>query len=321
MPPSESDARSLAMFVEARRLVWTRPADPDWLESRPKVDVQPLGRRWWPAPERGRIFNTFGKLVQQREDFGRLRQWTYDASGNLAQHTDFDGGTWSYGYDKWHLLRSLTNPLGAVVRFSYSTAGLLTSADAAETRSEYRWFEGSTRRVRRHGRVRDRYALIGRESRGEIWKRWEALLTLEIGLEIYRSGERLRRAMSTRSLTMSLAAGVAPREETPSRSIRFGGNCLVEKRNGLAWNTSSGVVAFAGEPAFRAVCDSLRSAPRGWQRRHYRPRRQTARHPVWPYGIAERRFSNGSQRSRMTASVVACLCSTALGRCAVDATL
>ena len=51
-----------------------------------------------PLPVEGRIFNEFGKLVQQHDEFGRMRHWSYDASGNVCQYVDFDGGKWSYEY-------------------------------------------------------------------------------------------------------------------------------------------------------------------------------------------------------------------------------
>lgn len=157
--PSREQVRSLPLSSEARSLVSVRPDQEQYPVPARTFDVRPLGVLWWPEPERGWIFNDFGKLIEQRDEFGRARRWTYDASGNIAHHMDFDGGRWSYDYGSWHLLRGLTDPLGAEVRYSYTTNGEIASCvDAGGTLSEYRYdSKDHLVEVKRHGVVRDTY--------------------------------------------------------------------------------------------------------------------------------------------------------------------
>src|SRR5262249_8879348 len=121
--PDQAMARALPLTFEARSLVFTNvPYVPDpGFEQ--QFQVSPIDIYWWPEHKNSRIFNDFGELTMQRDDFGRLRRWTYDPSGNIAEYTDFDGGKWSHNYGKWHFLPSLINPIGAEVRFTYTTCG------------------------------------------------------------------------------------------------------------------------------------------------------------------------------------------------------
>jgi RHS repeat-associated protein len=77
-------------------------------------------------------------LVQQHDDFGRSRSWTYDQSGNVSQYRDFDGSEWQRDYGTWHLLLGLINPIGHELRYTYTPYGeIATFTDAGGAVSEY----------------------------------------------------------------------------------------------------------------------------------------------------------------------------------------
>jgi RHS repeat-associated protein len=176
--------RMLPLSAQAKRLIFVRDERSETLMGDSKIEVRPLGVLWWPSPKVGRIFNDFGKLVEQRDEFGRVRLWTYDQSGNLSEYVDFDGGKWSLDYGSWHLLRQLTNPLGTQVRFSYTSSGRGASfVDAGGTRTEYRYdLNDNLIEVKRNGAIRDTYV---RDACGNLLAKYASdgreLLRFEIG--------------------------------------------------------------------------------------------------------------------------------------------
>lgn len=236
--PSRQEVAALSLSGEAALLVTTSDEGPKSQENAKTFEVRPLGVLWWPAPKIGRIFNEFGKLVGQRDEFGRQRQWTYDASGNVSEYTDFDGKKWSYDNGTWHLLKAVVDPLGAMVRFSYTTNAQVASCiDAGGTISEYRYdLNDHLVEIKRHGVIRDTYQ---RDSVGNlVGKRagdGRELLQIEVGpgnLPIKRvlaSGDEhsFRYNKSGRPLEA----------KTKNDRLDFAydslGNTLIEKRNGL----------------------------------------------------------------------------------------
>jgi RHS repeat-associated protein len=183
-PPSRSELASSSLLAGAAALATLRP-DQDKVSSvETQFAVRPLGLAWWPPPQRGRIFNELGKLIDQADDFGRERHWSYDASGNLSTYKDFDGGEWDYDYGKWHLLLGLTNPIGARKRLTYTTNEQIASCiDSCGTLSEYRYdLADRLIEVKRHGVVRETYQ---RDLAGNLIGKYAAdgreLLRREIG--------------------------------------------------------------------------------------------------------------------------------------------
>jgi RHS repeat-associated protein len=172
------------LLPEARSLVVRREIPEESQTVPPPFAVRPLGIVWWPKPPAGRVFTALGKLVEQHDSFGRLRRWQYDPSGNVARYVDFDGGEWAYDYGTWHLLRGIRSPIGAEVRFSYTTNAELSSCtDAGGTRSEYVYdAKDQLVEVRRQGVLRDRYV---RDSVGNLVAKYGSdgreLLRFEIG--------------------------------------------------------------------------------------------------------------------------------------------
>jgi len=82
--PDKVTANELPITIEARSLVFTKVDVPQpGLEQ--QFEVSPIDIYWWPEPKSSRIFNDFGDLTAQRDDFGRLRRWTYDPSGNRSE--------------------------------------------------------------------------------------------------------------------------------------------------------------------------------------------------------------------------------------------
>jgi len=203
--------------------------------------AKPLGPMWWPTPKGGRVFNDLGKLVRQQDQCGRTRTWSYNASGNLEQHTDFDGNLWQYDYGAWHVRLALTTPIGAAVRFSYQTAGELASCiDAGGTRSEYRYNQKDHLvEVRRHGVVREIYS---RDAVGNLTAKHAAdgrpLLQFVIGpgnLPVKRtlaSGDEhtFKYDKAGRFLT------AASTKDVVTFAYDALGNCMMDKRNGQGVN-------------------------------------------------------------------------------------
>jgi RHS repeat-associated protein len=182
--PYAGEVAAMPIPIEARSLVVTRPVDRPLSRDEESFQPLPLGPNWWPRPKHGRVFNDLGKLVRQEDDWGRNRRWSYDASGNVAEYEDFDGGRWSNDCGNWHLRLGETNALGATVRASYNTSGELASfTDAGGTLSEYSYnLKDHLVEVKRHGVVRDKYS---RDAAGNLNAKHAGdgrlLLQLEIG--------------------------------------------------------------------------------------------------------------------------------------------
>lgn len=182
--PQRADVTFLPLSSNAKRFVVVSDEQSGIPIGEEKFKVGPIGTLWWPRPKLGRIFDELGTLMQQQDEFGRLRAWSYDASENVSEYVDFDGSKWSYEHGSWHLTRGLKNPLGAEVSFSYTASGNVASCtDAGGTRSEYRYdFNDHRVEVKRHGSVRETYE---RDAFGNLLSKrggdGRILLTFEIG--------------------------------------------------------------------------------------------------------------------------------------------
>jgi RHS repeat-associated protein len=157
--PTEAELEAIGHSSLVAGLAVVRPHASAAAMPPPQFTVEPLGARWWPLPEQGRVFNHLGKLVAQYDEFGRERRWRYDASGNVAEHIDFDGSRWTYDTAKWHLRRGLTNPLGAAQRWLHTSSGKVARfVDAGGATSEYHYdLNDHLIEVKRQGAVRDIY--------------------------------------------------------------------------------------------------------------------------------------------------------------------
>jgi RHS repeat-associated protein len=235
--PDKAFAQSLPLPYEAKRCVATRAESDNSKAAENGFKVRPLGVKWWPGPESGRIFNDLGKLVEQRDEWGRQRQWAYDPSGNVARQTDFDGGNWSYEYGPWHFLRALTNPAGVKVAYTYTTEGEVAGfTDAAGNRSEYSYdLKNRLIEVRRQGNVRDRYT---RDAAGNLVAKHAGDGRLLLQFEIGPGNLPIKRVLSSGdehtfeyddSGRLLLAA-------TKKDVLEFAyddlGNCVLDMRNG-----------------------------------------------------------------------------------------
>jgi YD repeat-containing protein len=236
--PTRTELAALALPSAVASLVTWR-SDPDPVAARQtKHPVKPLGGAWWPAPDRGRIFNALGKLTEQVDEQGRTRHWTYDASGNLASHRDFDGSVWQHDYGTWHLPIRVTSPIGAVTRYTYTTQEQIASCtDPGGTVSEYGYdLNGGLAEVRRHGRLRERYE---RDAAGNLLAKFGAdgrlLLRREIGAahlltrRILASGEEHHLQHDTAGRPTRLAT----RRDSIACAHDGLGNRLSEIRDGL----------------------------------------------------------------------------------------
>jgi RHS repeat-associated protein len=297
--PDACVTQGLPLPFEAKRCVSTRPQGVNPKANGDGFRVRPLGALWWPAPEQGRIFNDFGKLVEQQDEFGRRRRWTYDASGNVADYTDFDGGKWSYENGSWHLLREVVDPMGAKVRFSHTTNGQVSSCtDAGGTHSEYGYdLKDHLVEVKRHGVVREKYS---RDAVGTLTAKHAGdgrpLLQFEIGpgnlptKRILASGDE-HSFDYDKSGRCLIAA-------TKKDSVEFAynalGNCCAEKRNGQGvehrfqgWRVPAESVFFGRfSVRYKRQPDSALVIIDPGGKKHYVR--------CLEHGLVERQFSNGS---------------------------
>ena len=311
--PDEVQEGALPLSSEARPMVFFWPKEGKPSDSKRKFNVSPLGVRWWPKPENGWIFNDLGKLVQQQDEFGRLRHWTYDASGNIAQHTDFDGRKWSYDYGSWHFLRGLSNPLKSEVRYSYTPEGEVASfIDAGGTLSEYRYdLKNQLVEVRRHGVVRETYTrdaagnLIGKHA-GDGWE----LLNLEIGpgnLPV----KRILASGGEHTIQYDEAGRpvlAATKKDSVELAYDALGNRCVEKRNGQGvehhfqgWRVPAESLFFSRFTVRyeRSTDGMLVIIDPGGKYHEIRFHH--------PHGLLERRFSNGSRETCQYDNLGRCL--------------
>lgn len=228
--PSDIPTSALTLVVSrdsrAKRAV--RKSDP-W--------VRPLGTNWWPAPQSGRVFDVFGNLTEQHDDFGHVRRWTYDASGNLRDFVDFDGDRWQFDCGSWHLLLRLTDPLGRDFQHEYGTHERpIACTDPGGTRSDYRYDTNEDLvEVRRHGVVRETYA---RDKVGNLVAKFASdgreLLRLEFGpgnLPVSRrlfSGDEHRFSYDPTGRVV----GAETRTDTVARAYDAFGNLCLDTRNG-----------------------------------------------------------------------------------------
>lgn len=310
--PTRGEATLLPITPDLRSQVVTKDMPGSIRAEGSEFDVRPLGVLWWPEPTAGRIFNDFGKLVVQRDEFGRQRQWSYDPSGNVADYTDFDGKKWTYDNGRWHLLRATVDPLGATVRFTYTTTGRVASCiDAGGTTSEFRYdLHDHLIEVRRHDSTRDVYVrdavgnLIGKLARDG-----REMLRLEIGpgnqpiRRVLASGDEhyFRYDQSGRYL-----AAITKKDLVAFAYDRFG-NTILEKRN------DSGVdIEYKGwrKPSLGIYFDRFNV-------RYSRdqddaivivdPGKKSHTIRISGHGIVERHFGNGSREATQYDNLGRCL--------------
>ncbi|MEJ8857873.1 RHS repeat-associated core domain-containing protein [Variovorax robiniae] len=235
---SEASVRALPLPPEVLDLVLCQrePLRRDELEA--QFDVRPLGGLWWPEPKAGRVFNVLGKLTAQFGDAGARREWRYDASGNLAQFKDFDGASWAQECGLWHFKTALTNPMGAKVRFTYTSGGkVATCTDAGGSTSEYSYdLKDKLIEVRRHGVVRETYV---RDAVGNLLEKHDGdgnpLLKIEIGAANLRS-KRTLASGDEHSFEYDLFGRkvvAATKKDRAEFKYDVLGDCVLDKRNGL----------------------------------------------------------------------------------------
>jgi len=295
--PDIAQVDRLDLPLHVQSLVSTRAGGSS--SAQPSYAVRPLGASWWPAPERGRMFSDLGKLVQQSDDFGHARHWTYDASGNLAEYRDFDGSNWTYDYGTWHYLRRLTDPNGAEMGYTYTSAGEISSiTDGGGSVSEYRYdAKDQLIEVKRHGVVRDTYR---RDAVGNLIAKHAGdgreLLRFEIGPGNLRT-KRVLASGDEHGFRYD-AHGRQLVADTKKDSVRFAyddfGNRTVDKRNGKGlehqfsgWHVPTQTVyldRFVVRYELHAD-GTLLITDAGGHEHEIR---------VHPHGVVERRFSNGS---------------------------
>ena len=291
--PLSGEAASIPSRLVQRRQDGNVPSSPGF-------EVTPLGREWWPAPERGRQFDDFGNLIQQRDHRGRMRRWRYDANGNVVRYVDFDGSTWGYEVRSWNLLAKQTDPIGATVSFDYDRLEQLSAVtDAGGTRSDYEHdLTDQLVAVHRHGMLRERY---GRDAAGNLREKFASdgrrLLRYEPGPEglpltrLLESGEE--HGYEYDEFGRYVAAS------TPRDRVEFVhdelGNRTSEKRNGRGVaSTFSGRGALSRTVLFDRFTTDYRKAEDG-SLVIVDPGRKRHTLGFLGHGLVQRRLSNGTR--------------------------
>jgi RHS repeat-associated protein len=105
------------------------------------------------------VLDAYGLLVREERSDGRARQYHYDANGNRARITDFDGSHYRYEHASWNLLAATVDPLGARSVLRYDVNENLTCVrDAGGNTNDYS-YDACKHLVesRKNGVVRERY--------------------------------------------------------------------------------------------------------------------------------------------------------------------
>ena len=297
--PRIDQVQNLKLSVEALSMIITKSSESS-LEPRPRpYEVSPLRANWWPSPSQGRAFNDFGQLKVQHDQNGRKRTWNYDASGNVAEFNDFDSGRWTFDYEKWHLLRSVTNPLGSKSQITYTEFEKVASAvDAGGTFSQFRYdLRDHLVEVIRNGVTRETYQrdlagnLLGKyASDGRELIRFENGAMNLVKKKILASGDNHEFAYDSFGRCIMAA--------TKSDQVQFSfddfNNCTQDERGGM------GLVArFRNEQLpLQLLCLKRFSVNYAWKKGELAitdPGGKIQRVCFHIGGIIERKFSNGSR--------------------------
>jgi RHS repeat-associated protein len=298
--PSQEQAMGLPWPRQASSLVFAKNGTEENPPEGEISSVQPLSVIWWPKPRTGRIFNDFGKLIGQRDEFGRRRQWTYDASENVADQVDFDGSKWLYDHGAWHLLRGLTDPLGGQVRLSYGVNEQVTSiTDAGGARSEYVYnLSDQLVEVRRHGVVRDKYV---RDAAGNMIAKHASDGRLLLQFEIGPGNLRTKRILASgdEHTFKYDKSGRRVMAGTKKDAVEFAydvfGNCSQDKRNGQGVEHIYFFDRLPGASVFFKNYQVKHEGGRDGTFAITDPGGKKHLLRVLPNGLVEQQFSNGSR--------------------------
>jgi RHS repeat-associated protein len=140
---------------DLRRMLPPEPEAPP-----PSPVVPPFGSLpWYPEPEGGREFTSFGHLVRQTLPGGGQRRWTYDANDGMHVFTDADGAATRLEYRSWNQLAGWIDSRGAETRYRFTTEDQISAVtDPGGTVTEFVY--DKERRlcgVRRAGQLRESY--------------------------------------------------------------------------------------------------------------------------------------------------------------------
>lgn len=300
--PTDAQLAAGPLPPPVRPLVFTRSPRTATIDAHPPRRVKPMGVQWWPEPAQGRIFSPLGKLVDQLDDFGRQRQWHYDAAGNLAQYVDFDGARWAFDHGPWHFLLQRQDPNSHTCHWNYTTAGEVAGfEDPGGARSEYRYdLKDQLVEVRRHGVVRETYErgptgklVAKRASDGRL------LLSLKPG-----PGDLLQeRRLASGDLHQFTygAAGLMLTAASNQDMVEFQydahGNRSAELRNGQGIEHAFAGLNALGQSTYfgRFAVQHRRRADGSLELTDSGGMQHVVR--VMPAGLVERRFGNGSRET------------------------
>jgi RHS repeat-associated protein len=142
------------------------------------------------------VRDSYGVLIREERHDGRARHFHYDANGNRARVTDFDGASTRYEYASWNALVRSTDPLGHVTALAYDRDENLTRlVDAGGNRNEYGYgLTRELREVRRNGTLRERCT---HNQAGDVIERSDAGQAVELRLAYDDRGLLEERALSS----------------------------------------------------------------------------------------------------------------------------
>jgi RHS repeat-associated protein len=103
--------------------------------------------------------DALGRKVREVDATGYVREWGYDATGNLASVRDRDGRTSTQATVSWNLVGERRDPLGHAVRYRHSRLEqVIGVVDPLGNESSYDYdLKQRLVRVHRDGRLRDQY--------------------------------------------------------------------------------------------------------------------------------------------------------------------
>jgi RHS repeat-associated protein len=89
-----------------------------------------------PTPQE--TFDALGRRVREVDARGRVREWKYDAAGNVVERKDRDGCVYRQEIVSWNLIGAKVDPLGNTTRYSFTPREKVKRiVDAGGTVSEY----------------------------------------------------------------------------------------------------------------------------------------------------------------------------------------
>ncbi|MEB2363171.1 MAG: hypothetical protein HUU41_03270 [Bryobacteraceae bacterium] len=100
-----------------------------------------------------------GKVFRYTDPAGHSEHWRYDSAGNVRRYRDRNGSQWLYEYTSWNLLEREVDPSGGATAYEYTYAERISrcaDAGGAGTSFRFDWKQNPIELIR-DGEVAERY--------------------------------------------------------------------------------------------------------------------------------------------------------------------